>query len=62
MTDREAFEKFAALQTLRLDKCIDVTRRNEYFYKETANALIAWQAACKYKDEQRKIVEKVDHQ
>ncbi len=60
MTDIEAFEAWAAQEGI--DALFDTIDNGRYLHPKTQRAWAAWQAACKYKDEQRKIVEIVDHQ
>lgn len=50
MTDREAFEKWIVEENP--DRAIDKYDNGAYADWDTENCWDAWQAACKYKDEQ----------
>ena len=52
MTDREAFEKWALQEGI--DFLFDRLDDGRYLHRDTHRAWVAWQAACKYKDERLK--------
>ena len=53
MTDREAFEKWASDSGL-FPQAIERNGADQYILMTTSHGWLAWQAACKYKDEIKK--------
>ena len=55
MTDGEAFEKWALREGI--DFLFDKLDNGQYLHPDTQRAWASWQAACKYKDEERESID-----